>query len=212
MAIPLIHFYEGYFIEFEDSEDRDFLLIKNIKQIEISPQNINSILEYCGTLSYDSQRVFFANIRLYAELFKRLTHAGSTTRELPTTNKNYAINRKLKEIFPYWNSHFTLPCVLSSYKEIAKFSTMWTHIDSVRYIDDFGNREITKEQEGYILNFVKRFEPLVNNKQDEVFCCAEHRNVRKMIKTIRTCQNSNSLNIIFKNIFGKELSEITINK
>ncbi|OHU95692.1 hypothetical protein BIW53_07605 [Pseudoalteromonas byunsanensis] len=200
-----LHIYKK---EFVDLHVRDFEFMKSLQHVERDESNIESILDFCGTLDEDKYLQFYINIRLYSDVYKCVVPAGFPTKKVTLSNKNRAINYYLKEKFAFWDSNFCIPCILSNYTDQAKFTVMWTEFSHIQFIDDTTHAETSFENENFLLKLYDELAlailPIEENRK--VQCCAEHG--ARIRNAVHKCMNEDSLNSKFIKAFNRSIAEI----
>ncbi|NRA87933.1 MAG: hypothetical protein HRU28_11215 [Rhizobiales bacterium] len=198
---------DSYFDEFSNSKLRDSLFVSSLSHVERDESIVDKILEYCGALNNEKQMRLYINTRLYADIFKQVSLAGSILKNRPTNNKNRAINLALKHIFPFWESDFLIACVLADHEQVSKFMMLWTHIKSINFIDDTKNEQTSLEDENIILEFMRKFNMILKSFNSTIYCCSKHKLV-KGIYLASKCGEPDSINQMCIVGFGKPLKEI----
>lgn len=208
LVAPLFKNFPSYVEEFEgDQRQRDKLLLRALNHVEEDQDIVDKVLEYCGDLPSQDQLKFYVNIRLYGDVFKRVALAGAQKRRRPQNNKNRAVNRRLKTLYPFWGSDLTIPCVLSSFDQCSKFSTIWMNIDDVTFIDEIERTQQSVKDDNQVLDFTTRFTNFLSNPNMGAFCCREHGHMDNHI-SIGRCGKSDSLNQFCVTNFGRSLGEM----
>lgn len=205
LSIPQVDKIPQYKDEFFLGKDINSHFLSGLKTIHLTKLEVDIMLNFTSSLPYENQAKLYIYMRVYIELFKSLTLAGSIEKR-SINNKHISIRRSLEKTTPYWKTDLILPCTLCSNYEITKFSSNLCDIGNVSYIDDFGRDKITQNSEEVkIINFIKRVEPIVCGENIDIFCCLKHgfKRRRKILK----CTEPNSLNSEFKDNFNMTLSE-----
>ena len=211
-ALDLVSFLVGnfhkYIEEFNGGEKiRDEKFIKSIKDVERDDALIGEIIEYAGTLSSDKQIHLYSNIRLYSDIFKRISLSGAPDRKRPNNNKNRAVNRRIKSFFPYWESDFAIPCIISDFEQSSKFSTLWMRINETKFMDEIEQQSFTLEEDNFSLDFINNFSNILLAPNSGARCCTKH-GYEDIVQKIMTCTELDSLNQCCIDAFGKPLRNI----
>ncbi|MBL7003572.1 MAG: hypothetical protein ISR69_06065 [Gammaproteobacteria bacterium] len=208
LVVHLIAKRAVYQEEYFDSNRRDTEFIKSLRHVERDESNVESILDYCGTIDEEKQFQLYLSIRLYTDVYKRIAPVGLPEKKIALSNKNKAINYYLNKKFPFWESNFSIPCILSDYMATAKFITMWIEFSQIKFIDETRNAEISFESENFLLELYDELSvallPVDFNKQ--VRCCPMHGYQFRNIA--HKCTNDDSLNSRFIKVFNRSISEI----
>lgn len=194
--------------EYNDSIRRDSEFIKSLQHVERNESNIEKILDFCGGIDEDKQFKLYVNIRLYADIYKRVAPVGSPDKKITLSNKNQAINYYLIDKFPFWESNFSVSCILSDHVTTAKFVMMWTEFSKIHFIDETRNTEISFETENFWLQLYDELQISLQpvDLNIKVLCCPSHGYVHR--NKAHKCTNENSLNSRFITVFNRSLSEI----
>lgn len=208
LVAHLIDRFEVYQEEYKNVNQRDSEFIKSLQHIERKESNCQKILEFCGTIDEEKQFELYANIRLYADIYKRIAPIGFPSKEVTLCNKHQAVNYFLSSKFHFWGSDFSIPCVLSDYITTTSFITMWTEFSQIQFIDETRNAKISFEEENLLLQLYDELfialQPIESNRK--VLCCDEHG--YRISKQAYKCANKDSLNSRFTEIFNRSLSEV----
>lgn len=208
LVVHLIAKRTVYQKEYFNSNIRDTEFIKSLQHVERDESNIESILDFCGTIDEEKQFQLYLSIRLYADVYKRIAPIGFPEKEVALSNKNKAINYYLNKKFPFWGANFSIPCILSDYMATAKFITMWTEFSQIKFIDETRNTEISFVFENYLLQLYDELSIALQpaDLNIKVLCCPMHGyRVRNMA---HKCTNDGSLNSKFIKVFNRSISEI----
>lgn len=206
LVVPLVKTHQEYQDDFFNPRVRDQKFLASLKHVERDKGRIEKILEYCGTLPEEGQLQLYINIRLYADVYKKVAIAGAPERNRPSFKKDEAVGLFLKQKFSFWGSDFTIPCILSNYQVSSEFSMMWKDFDEIKFIDDTQNRQISVAQENYLLAMLEDLKAAFDNH--DFRCCSIHKSVK--INVAMKCTNTNSLNEKCRMIFGKYLKEFIV--
>lgn len=208
LVAHLITKREVYHEEYFDVNKRELLFVNSLRHVERNQLNFDSILEFCGNLEKEEQFRLYLNVRLYADIYKRIAPVGFPEMRIKLSNKNKAINYLLSKKFSFWGTDFSIPCVLSDYTTMCKFTMIWADFSDTKFIDDTRNAETSFEYENSLLQLYDDLEvallPIEFN--EKVLCCSEHG--FRIRNQVHKCKNNDSLNARFISFFKNSISEI----
>lgn len=208
LVAPLVSGFSKYIEEFEGTaKHRDELFMRSITDVERDASALEAITDYVGALPTAGQMRVYANVRLYSDVFKRVSLSGAPERRRPNNNKNRAVSRRLTELFPYWTSDFAIPCILSDFEESSKFVTIWMRIHETEFMDEIEHQMFSLEEDNFVLNFISNFSSALLDPNSGARCCNKH-GYQDPIQKLMSCAEPDSLNQICITAFGKSLREI----
>lgn len=204
----LINKRSVYQEEYSYSIRRDSEFIKSLQHVERDGACIDKILDFCGSIDEDKQFQLYVNIRLYADIYKRVAPVGFPDKKITLSNKDQAINYYLIDKFPFWRSNFSISCILSDYITTTKFVMMWTEFSKIQFIDETRNAEISFKSENYWLQLYDELQIALQpvDLNIKVPCCPSHGYIHR--NKAHKCTNKYSLNSRFIKVFNRSLSEV----